>query len=103
AEEFRLLYNELATDIYKAKTGNAINPDTLNPVKLRSLLIQSNFDSTAIDSVFSAYTSVSNAHHETSYDEPVQTLREYFKLAQQMKLFLEEIRVQKKTVEKKKK
>ncbi len=103
AEEFRLLYNELAADIYKAKTGNLTNPDSLNPVKLRGLLIQSDLDATITDRVFAAYTSVSNAHHETSYDEPVHTLREYLKLAQQMKQLLEETKTQNKTVEKKKK
>ena len=103
AEEFRLLYNELASDICKAKTGKVTNPDSLNSAGVRSLLIQSDFDSTSTDKVFAAYTSVSNAHHEISYDEPTQTLREYLKLALQMKQFLEEIRTQNKNTTKKKK
>jgi len=97
AEEFRLLYNELAADICKAKTGNVVNPDSLNSAKLRALLIQSGIDSTLTDSVFAAHTSVSNAHHQTAYDEPVQTLREYLKLAERMKALLEEIRGKNKT------
>lgn len=90
AEDFRLLFNELASDIYKAKTGENKNPDDLNATTLRATLIKSNFESADVDSICAAYGALSDSHHKTSYDEPIQRLREYYKLVEKMRKVLDD-------------
>jgi predicted transcriptional regulator len=88
AEEFRLLYNELASELCKAKTGKSSNADNLNIAIFRKLLIESDIPITDVDKAFAAYSSVSSAHHALSYDEPIEKLREYLKIAETLDSYL---------------
>jgi len=92
AEEFRLLFNELAADICRAKTGKARNADKLNGAAIRAILIECDMPVDYVDRISAAYSAVSAPHHETAYAAPVQQLREYLGLADYMGKYLKEIR-----------
>jgi uncharacterized protein YoxC len=88
ANEFRLLYNELTAEIYRAKTGESRNPDKFNGAIIRDLLIKSDIPTTKVDQIDAAYSAVNAPHHQTSYGEPIEKLREYLKYADYMKTYL---------------
>lgn len=92
AEEFRLLFNELAADIYRAKTGKPKNPDKLNRAAIRAILIECDMPTDYVDKIIAAYSAVSDPHHKTAYAAPAEQLREYLKLADYMRKYLKEIR-----------
>lgn len=92
AEEFRLLFNELAADIYRAKTGKPKNPDKLNGAAIRAILIECDMPTDYVDKIIAAYSAVSGPHHKIAYAAPVERLREYLKLADYMRKCLEEVR-----------
>ncbi|MGA9349849.1 MAG: AAA family ATPase [Anaerolineae bacterium] len=92
AAEFRLLFNELAADIYRAKTGKPKNPDKLNGAAIRAILIECDMPTDYVDKIIAAYSAVSGPHHKIAYAAPVERLREYLKLADYMRKCLEEVR-----------
>ncbi len=92
ADEFRILYNELTAEIYQAKTGETKNPDKFNRATIRDLLIKSGVPIKNVDQIDAAYTSVNAPHHRTSYDEPIEKLREYLKYADYLQSFLDNIK-----------
>jgi len=92
AEEFRLLFNELAADIYRAKTGKPKNADKLNGAAIRAILLECDMPTDYVDKIIAAYSAVSDPHHKIAYAAPVERLREYLKLADYMRNYLKEIR-----------
>jgi hemerythrin len=92
AEEFRLLFNELAADICRAKTGKPKNADKLNGAAIRAILIECDMPADYTDKIIAAYSAVSAPHHKTAYAVPVERLREYLKLADYMRKYLKEVR-----------
>ena len=92
AEEFRLLFNELAADIYCAKTGKSKNADGLNGAKIRTMLIECDMPTDYVDKIIATYTAVSDPHHKVAYAAPVEQLREYLTLAEYMRKYLQEVR-----------
>jgi len=92
AEEFRLLFNELIADIYRAKTGKSKNADKLNGAATRVILIECDMPMDYVDKISAVYSAVSAPHHKTAYAAPVEQLREYLGLADYMRKYLKEIR-----------
>lgn len=92
AQEFRLLFNELAADIYRAKTGKSKNADKLKGAAIRVILIECDMPTDYVDKIIAAYSAVSDPHHEIAYAAPVERLREYLKLADYMRKYLKEVR-----------
>ncbi len=92
AEEFRLAFNELTADIYRAKTGLPKNPDNLNGASIRALLIECDVPLAEVDKVTAAYANVAAAHHDSAYDASVEELRKYLNLADYMNTYLTNMR-----------
>lgn len=92
AEEFRLLFNELASDICRAKTGKLKNADELKGAAIRAILIECDMPMDYVDKTIAVYAAVSDPHHEIAYAAPVEQLREYLKLADYMRKYLQEVR-----------
>lgn len=98
ADEFRILYQELTSDIYQAKTGEVKNPDKFNRVIIRDLLIKSGMPSEKVDQIDAAYIAVHAPHHKTSFDEPIEKLRVYLKYAEYMHSFSESLKASAKLI-----
>jgi hypothetical protein len=45
-----------------------------------------------VDQIVAAYTAVNAPHHQASYDEPTEKLREYLKYAEYMQSFSENLK-----------
>lgn len=97
AEEFRLLFNDLAANIWSAKTnkseGNVAN---YSNKKVRDILIQCGMDSPHVDQIIAAYVDLEDSHHKQAYTVSSDKLHQYLKLADFMKSFHEKLTVDKK-------
>ena len=91
AEEFRLLFNELAADIYRARMGRSKNADKLNGAAIRAMLIECDMPEGYVDKIIAAYSAVSDPHHKIAYAAPVEKLRKYLNLADYMRKYLSEV------------
>lgn len=87
-EEFRLLFNELAADIYRAKTSKVRNADRLNGGDVRAMLVECGMPVIEVDKISAAYADVATAHHATAYDPPAEKLCKYLDLAAYMEKYL---------------